>query len=450
MALKPGTLLQQLSPEIAGAVFTHPANRANIASIVELVTWLRSCNTPDEYNEFQRILFQRLYQAEEARAQRSRIVKRLRSGRSLPPDHPAPPGGVDPLLLENWLLETFVYERLVRQLRVVGDGLAWRSFGFDRRIIHALSRNTSPGMMYGKAGLGYELGRIADLWAEHRHFALLHDLTNCLRIADLTEFADDGTWLREIKKAPRSRREQRQRAQAAVDAIMNGGPLPGSGTTARLVEVDEAYVTDIDQLRDLIQLANDRGCASRHLTSGRAVIVTSVLAASHRWPKDSDEGLRVIASLRQQAIEAAGIAGDSHHVIGTSGDTASRISVTAPWSIYPLTPADCAGLICDSLVFETVISVQVLQSALANVGFYSEVVLPPTGGDLNSSHDVLRLRWNDRIMTVHQPSLNQLLYELVQPDTWARGIRKVIGMPSPPPEPVLVFAGESDVWRLAS
>jgi hypothetical protein len=59
--------------------------------------------------------------------------------------------------------------------------------------------------MYGKQGLPYELGRIKELWEKDHHFALHHDLTNCLRIADLTEFTDDGgALLREIKAKPRT------------------------------------------------------------------------------------------------------------------------------------------------------------------------------------------------------------------------------------------------------
>jgi hypothetical protein len=46
--------------------------------------------------------------------------------------------------------------------------------------------------MYGKEGLSYELGAIQELWKTKGHFALHHDLTNCLRIADLTEFTADG------------------------------------------------------------------------------------------------------------------------------------------------------------------------------------------------------------------------------------------------------------------
>jgi hypothetical protein len=61
--------------------------------------------------------------------------------------------------------------------------------------------------MYGKVGLPYELGAIQHLWESDGHFALHHDLTNCLRIADLTEFTGEaGALLREIRRTPPRRR----------------------------------------------------------------------------------------------------------------------------------------------------------------------------------------------------------------------------------------------------
>ena len=56
-----------------------------------------------------------------------------------------------------------------------------------------------------------------------------------------------------------------------------------------------------------------------------------------------------------------GIDTANHHIKGFSSDTASRSPIMAPWSIYPLSPVDCAALICDLLVFETTVSAQALK-----------------------------------------------------------------------------------------
>lgn len=280
---------------MSGAVLTHPAQQAIVPRLAQLITWLRACEEPADFYEFQRHLFGNLYAVEERRAQCSRIIKRLRNGRSLPTDAPPPPANGDPTQLDSWKLEAFVYERLARQLRTVGDGLAWRCFSYDRRMILTLSRNQSAGPMFGKEGLPYELGRLTELWENDGHFALLHDLTNCLRIADLTEFTNNsGALLREIKRKPHTDKKQMERAQTAVNAIMHGGPLPGGRPNARLVELTEPHVTNLKQLGDLIQLAKQHRSRGMKLPHSRALFAAWLPGALRRWGGDYQEGLRVL------------------------------------------------------------------------------------------------------------------------------------------------------------
>jgi len=414
-----------------------------------MISWLRSCDKPGDFYEFQRLLFGRLYSVEERRGQCDRIVKRMRRGTSkLPADAPPPPHNGDPAKLESWEFEAYVYERLARQLRTVGDGLAWRCFGYNRRMILALSRNNSAGPMYGKQGLPYELGRIQELWEKDRHFALHHDLTNCLRIADLTEFTDDGgVLLREIKAKPHTEKKQWDRAQAAVDAITRGAPLPGGRSDARLVELAEPYVTNLKQLDDLIQLAKRHGCRGMKLSQGRALMASSLPTFTQRWGHDPEEGTSVLESTRRRAIKRADIATTLHHIKGYSGDTASRSPIMAPWSIYPFSPVDCASLICDSVVFETTVSAQALVDSLERAGLRGELLLANAHNQLSGEMDVVRAHWRDRTLIWHAYGLNLLLYELAEPDTLARGMREVLVMDDPPAEPVMTYANEAAIWR---
>jgi hypothetical protein len=448
MPLKAGQAIGTLDHELLGKIVTHTASRDCFYRIIQLIEWLRSCQEPSDYYEFQRHLFGDVYRVEERRADCTRIVKRLRQGKSLPADAPAPPEDGDPSGLETWEREVFVCERLARQLRSVGDGLAWRCFGYDRRIVLTLSRNDSPGPMSRKDGLGYELGRVEELWKESGHFALLHDLSNCLRIADLTEFTSDGgRLLREMKSTPHTDAKQLARIQLAIDAIMNGGPLPGNRPDARLVELTEPYVTNLNQLHDLIQLAKQHGCRGMKLDQGRALVASSLPAMHNRWGDSMDKGLEVFASTKQRAIKRAGITGATHHVRGISGDTSSRSPMMAPWSIYPFAPDDCAALICDQVIFETTLAPEYLIASLAESGVTAELLLLPKHGSMAPNQDVIRARWRDRAMTLHAPGLSLLLYELVEPDTWARGIAEALKMSDPPAEPVLVFAREAGVWE---
>lgn len=446
MTIKAGQELRTLGQDEAGKIIRHPAQQATATNIAELISWLRSCEQPEDFYEFQRYLFGYIYKVEERRAECSRVIKRLRRGGKLPADAPAPPHYGDPAKLADWEFESYVFERLARQLRSVGDGLAWRCFGYDRRIILTLSRNAPAGPMFGKEGLPYELGRIKELWEKDGHFALHHDLTNCLRIADLTEFTEDGgALLREIKAKPHTERAQMERAQAAVDAIMHGGQLPGD-SDARLIELTEPYRTNLKQLGDLIQLAKRHGCRGMKLSQGRALMATSLSAIIRRWGHDPEEGAAVMDSVRQRAIKRAGIDTATHHIKGYSGDTASRSPIMAPWSIYPFSPEDCASLICDLFVFEVTVSGQALVESVERAGMRGELLLDNAHGRLGGDMGVVKAHLGDRAMTWHAHGLNLLLYELAEPDTLARGMREALDMESPPAEPVMVYRGEAAIW----
>jgi hypothetical protein len=446
MTIKTGQALVPLGPQLSSAVMSHPAQGASFGHIAGLIGDLRACEQPGDFYEFQRRLFAYLYQVEERRGQCSRMIKRLRRGRGAPQDAPPPPHSGDPGAAEDWELEAYVYERVARQLRMVGDGLAWRCFGYDRRVILTLCRNASPGPMYGKEGLPHELGRIQELWDNDGHFALHHDITNCLRIADLTEFTENGMWLREIKRKPHTEKVQMDRAQAAVDALMHGGDLPGPRRGARLIQLTEPYVTSLAQLGELIQTAKERGCAGMALLQGRALVASSLPGCLQRWGADHAEQGRVLTAARQQAIEEAGIATAMHHIRGHSGDTASRSPIMAPWSIYPFSPEECAALICDLLIFETIVSGDDLVASIEQAGLRGELLLTPMDIQVGDAMGVLRAHWLERALTWHAHSLGLILYELAEPWSLARGTKEALQLDHPPAEPIMVYAGEARTW----
>ncbi len=101
---------------------SHPLQQTALKTIEELLAALRECRTHAELDDFQRALFQQVVDAQTLQAKASRNAKRVRHGRAVPP---APSG--------DWAIDRWIADRVVRQLRSLGDALAWRVFGFDRR-----------------------------------------------------------------------------------------------------------------------------------------------------------------------------------------------------------------------------------------------------------------------------------------------------------------------------
>ena len=174
-------------------VFAHPRHEAAQKALPDLIVHLRAAaNVKDGY-QLQQELIGHVRETEEARNAFSKAVKRMQDGKSPQPDAPEPQSGRDPSLLETWQFEHGVCERAARQFRCVGDALAWRVFGFERRNIIALCQNDPPGVSAGKAGAPAELDAVEQAYRQDGQFAILHDMTNCLRIGDLTIFGNDGS-----------------------------------------------------------------------------------------------------------------------------------------------------------------------------------------------------------------------------------------------------------------
>lgn len=427
-------------------VIRHPVQPAVYRAVSELVAALRTCEEAADYNEFQRLLFQQILDVETMRAAISRVRKRLRRGLQTPADAPTLPDGSRSDDDEAWRIEGIVYERAWRQLRSVGDALAWRVSGFNRRYIMAVSRNAAPGPMAGKAGLPYELGAVQELWDRSRHFALLHDLTNCLRIGDISEFTADGRiLLTEIKKSGRADSKQVARMAGAVAAVNEGRPLPG--TTDRLVEVDVSYSTQLSYLRDAVGLARQRGTVGMKVPGGRALTAAHLPRMAARGERGHEQWIAEMQEVRRKALRRARIDQAKHHLKMFTADWAARSPTAVPYAIYPLPPEDCAGLICDLVVAEIIMAPDELFAVGARHEMLGEVLLPPAHGELAPSQSLFRFRKGDRSIVLHAGVMAQLLGELLALDPFVEAISEVLGRPSPPSSPVLAFRNEQNVWR---
>jgi hypothetical protein len=300
--------------------------------------------------------------------------------------------------------------------------------------------------MHDKKGLPTELGFVKNAWEERNNFALLHDLTNCLRIADVTEFTEDrGALLSELKRKPRSSSAQIQRIEQAVSAVMRNGELPGDPAGIRFTYVNEPYCTELVRLQDLMDLANEHGVRGMRLLPGRALVGASLVTAWSKWDKP-EEGEQVLESTRRRALVRAGIDKASHLIRVGSADTAARSPFMAPFSIYPLRAEVIAALISDFAFFEVFVSIEELEASLRRAGLGVSVLLPEDNSPLTGDQAVLSVSWRGRRMTGHAEFINMLLFELVDLDCWAKGTAEVLQLPNPPSGSVPIFQNEAAAW----
>jgi hypothetical protein len=335
-----------------------------------------------------------------------------------------------------------------RQLRSVGDALAWRVSQYDRRYVIALSSNNSPGPMSGKTGLPHEIGAAIAL-RNQGTFGLLHDLTNCLRIGDITEFKPDGSrLLYEIKSSPNAKSgPQRRRMKAAIEAIMNGGELPGRPGT-RIVVPTTRCRTHIRTFVSGIMAAVDNGIAGTAISSSRALTAFSFDTLRRtRMEATAAELVEDFNAARKTAIQQAGIQSALHHLrVASVTRNHDFVAAVMPFALYPLLPYEAALLICDYLGFDMTVAPERITAQLEHLGFSTDIPLPTANDDLAATDTVITLRRGSRGLRLHPGALYELLMESLDLSTWAAAIAEVMDDPNAPPHPVLALS-TTGVWR---
>jgi hypothetical protein len=461
MARRTKTLAGLSAVEIDSAM-RHREQLENLSAVTSLLEELDVAGSdPGRLGTFQEQLYRATYRAQQAGHDIRRAVSRLKSGKNTgwPVAHDletaafvAPPWHLscEPDCRDStaWETELRVAERVDRQLKAVGDALAWRVHRYDRRIIIALSRNSPPGPFVGKAGLAYERGAVRDFWEKHQHFALMHDLTSVLRIVDITEVRADGfRMLREIKANPdASVGRQIRLAQEALAATDGSSPLPGSGpeTEPFLWRSSAQLRTHIRSLPPLIDQASAHGFWIGR-TGDRVAGIVNLLVAAQNGRAPAQQWAEYQGNL-EDALRRH-LPDSLHRMKAISADLAGRDPAIAPYGIYPMPAWQRAGLICDYLIIEGTMTDRTLITALERRRLATRLLLPAASGHRSAGQNVLEITRRDRSLVLHGAAVNQLLLEWIMTDRYADAIAELLDTEHPSPRGVLTFSNEVAVWR---
>ena len=304
--------------------------------------------------------------------------------------------------------------------------------------------------MAGKSGLPRELGASAGMRAAGS-FGLLHDLTNCLRIGDITEFRPDGAkFLYEIKSSPAAKNgPQRRRMNAAVEAVMTGGELPGRPGN-RIITPTIRCRTHIRSFVSVIAEAHTRGIAGTSISNSRALTACSFPALARTRFGEAEPAGRLtddFKAARQNALTKAGIASALRNVRMMSPtrnhDFVPRVM---PFALFPFSPELAALLICDYIIFDITAAPERIARTMTRLGITTDIPLALANDTLTAPDTVVTLSKGPRTLQLHPGALYELMIECLDLTTWAQANTEILDAPDPPPHPVLAFS-TTRVWR---
>jgi len=167
-------------------------------------------------------------------------------------------------------VESFRRRRIL--LKRLVDALAWILTRFNRAYIRSMGRKEPTGFIVGKAG--YKLERLAleaTFNEEKQTIGILHDVTNCLRVGDVTVVQLEGSptilgclelKLVRDKLAPKHSREKRQKEHGEIiwEYLSTGKStqiLPGFTVISSRPKLENHW----SEMRYLLRKAKSRGYA---------------------------------------------------------------------------------------------------------------------------------------------------------------------------------------------
>lgn len=456
----------------ADIVLNHPRHQAAQKAVTELIQQLRECADVEDGHALQQALLGHVLAVEADRNAFSQAVKRF--GDRKGPQHgvPDPQSGLDLALPETWELERDICERIGRQYRCVGDALAWRVFGFQRKQIIALCQNAPPGVWAGKGGVAAERAVVQQARADGQ-FAILHDLTNCLRIGDVTVFTPNGDFETiEVKSDPGRRSpKQNRRIKAARAAVRDGGPLSASDRRARLYDLNVQFKTHLDLLRLGTERATRDGFFAAKVPGDRALLVSDLYGYSSKGWSEDDWAER-LQRKHTSVLRRAGIGPDrTWNIHATSMDSVSRDPTRVPFAAYPLHPATCARIIGDLTIFYVETSAIALEQSVRAAGVDAHWIRRPGGGELAPGEILMNMTAKtsspvdqdfarkffggrpdlrmelSRTLQMKRSDLDHYLIEMLDQDTWIEGVRYMLADARLDGHPWPHFRGEDQVWH---
>jgi hypothetical protein len=443
----PRARLIDFTADTITALLRQPAQLRAFSQIVSFIEGLRQTSSDEDYFDLQWALFDEIFKAQKEMEEASRNVERIKKGRSVPPPR-----------LASWAQDRALWERIQRQYRAVGDALVWRRLNFDRRYILAYSRNAGPGPITARlTGLRAEVEETRRIWSDHGQLALLHDLTNCLRIGDLTVFTDSGPVVRDVKRDPnrKPRPAQLRRMNQALDFLSGRGPLHSQEGSYGFFVSRQQFKTRFAALECGLAIAQTDSMASLYVSAGWVLDCFVAVVPRDRPAQSLQEALEEIEAKKARSYRRAGLDRPGTHRldIHAAGELAYSPAV-APPTIFPLSPSMCARLTCDLAVYKSVMSWEALADAFRAEGFTVTNPLRPAFGETLDADDrmiVARYRHKgmDRHHSINAGGFAQVALELVEPRRYAAAMREAIEATDTrgPHRGVLTFANERSVWR---
>lgn len=264
--------------------------------------------------------------------------------------------------------ERFFYRMYANAIRAIGDGIAWRAFGYDRAAIRLLGERET------KQHLSSE-GTVQELREWSYHFdtgsgiAILNALTNCLAIADVTVVGYDGSIeIVEVKnsKTKSSRKIRQKQAMKEVVTLLGTGAGQNQGRDVGIEVLRITPESCLNRVEELLQAAGEKGWASRRISDWQYVE-----AFDFRKFTSAAEVKELTGKVRKAAIGEWERQGDYIDDMN-SLDAIVYTPNSAPFSVFPFRARMCIDLLIGAKFYVSFLNINAVEREFTKRGWTLE------------------------------------------------------------------------------
>ncbi|MBK7228475.1 MAG: hypothetical protein IPH97_06355 [Ignavibacteriales bacterium] len=247
--------------------------------------------------------------------------------------------------IDYWEKQIFNHKTLINAIKDIGDGIAWRLFGFDRELIYNICiNNDDPGPLTLNQGFITELYTLGDYMNEPEIVNMVyHGITNFLLISDITLlYQNEEINFIEVKSKKTGRgqswRERIERQKLRVENIVkigNEGEGFAVDVPIKFMYIDKKPETILNKLETLLKRSLTKDAVTELYNSYLGIgIVNLSLLADDLWKQKFDKVKKQITREEKDFVMLFG-----------SIDWEMFSPNKAPLSIHPFSPEIVANLL---------------------------------------------------------------------------------------------------------
>jgi hypothetical protein len=349
----------------------------------------------------------------------------------------------------------FFHRHFANCIRLIGDGIAWRSLGYDRTALRFLSQRSTKQEVVSE-GFEAELAAWSRTFDYGSGLAIYNALTNWIAYGDITVVKDDGSVeIVEVKSSnTKSRRltRQKQGMNEVVELLNAGEGEDQEKQQVSVLVLDVEPENGLRQVMQLIQEASRRGFAADSISN-----FLYVECVDFRSAGDFETLKTAMSAAREQHLKAWEDRNDVFLPM-ESADFLAFGPNCAPFSVFPFPEEICVGLMTGTIIFTSFLNQSEVAREFERRGW--QITLGPEQirreveerhkkGEEAEIDQLLKVKKNGFSASVPPAEFTRLTMEALRPKVLikARELVRAMGPEGTKGSVLFSIAREHEVWR---